>query len=179
MSNGLLNSAELMLAQFCMSALPTMLSVFVNDVPSLRTILNFSASGWFSFFGLAWGVYLIANWLQIMVNRELGTIRHSAASGLRLIATCLGSALMLNESPTSKFELIGLCLVILGVAIFYTAQLYTAQSMGSQSLVKASTYSIGLDELCKDPKETVVQHQKMAWTRPRYVHVLPTAVRRA
>ena len=105
------NRSELMLAQFSVSALPSMLFVALRDRKSLQAILALSPGGVASFFGLAWSVYLTANYLQIIVNRTLGTIRHSAASGLRLVATCLGSAILLHELPTSGCELAGLALV--------------------------------------------------------------------
>ena len=147
LSEGLLSSSELMLAQFSVSALPSMLFVALRDRKSLHAILALSPGGVASFFGLAWGVYLTANYLQIMVNRTLGTIRHSAASGLRLVATCLGSAILLHELPTSGCELAGLALVALGVALFYSAQLYLAQPVARRHLITASTYSARLDEL--------------------------------
>ena len=121
-----------------------MLFVALRDRKSLHAILALSPGGVASFFGLAWGVYLTANYLQIMVNRTLGTIRHSAASGLRLVATCLGSAILLHELPTSGCELAGLALVALGVALFYSAQLYLAQPVARRHLITASTYSARL-----------------------------------
>ena len=78
------------------------------DVRALADVRWMDAAGWACFFGLAIGVYLLANAMQIAATRRIGASNHTASNSLRLLTACLGSWLLLDEPVQSALEWAGL-----------------------------------------------------------------------
>ncbi len=120
-TKGILSKGQLMLAQFVVTAAPLGVWSFAWDMPSLRAIANMDAAGWGCFFGLALGVYGVANMSQIVATRLLGASTHSASNSLRLVSACFGSAIVLHEVVDQPLEWLGIVLIIASLTFFYWA----------------------------------------------------------
>jgi drug/metabolite transporter (DMT)-like permease len=107
-SEGVLSKAELMLSQMAVTGLVAGAWSVGFDLPSLAAVARMDAAGWGCFFGLAIGVYLCANAMQIVATRRIGASNHTASNSLRLLTACLGSWLLLNEPVQTALEWAGL-----------------------------------------------------------------------
>ena len=60
------------LPQMIFAAVPTLSLSLAADQASLASLARMDGTGWACFFGLAFGVYLLANAMQIVATRRFG-----------------------------------------------------------------------------------------------------------
>ena len=118
MTEGVLSKGELMLSQFVVVGVPLLAGVCATDRSSLAAIAALDGPGWICLFTLAFGIYGVANWGQIVATRGLGPSAYSAANSLRLVSACVGSSLALDE-PVGGLSWLGVALISAAISGYY------------------------------------------------------------
>ena len=136
-SEGVLDKVELMTSQMVATAVPMCSWAVAFDQAGLIRVTTLDAAGVACFFGLAIGIYIIANVTQIMATRRLGAANHSASNPLRLLSACLGSSLLLDETVDSPLGWLGIALIVASLTVYWALQRNGTQSPWNRR--KAST----------------------------------------
>ena len=114
-----LNTVELLLAQFSVTAVPLLIYSYIFERESLLYVLyGLEIRGWLALIGISLGIYMLGNYLQIYAVRSIGASNHSATNSVRLVSAVIGSAIILNEYMKGIIGYFG-CLLILAAVIFY------------------------------------------------------------
>ena len=123
-SEGVLSKVELMLSQFIATMIPmaVVASTFEDASDNVIAISGMDSAGWGCFFGLAFGIYLVANSLQIYATRSVGASNHSASNSLRLLSACVGSWALLGEPVESPLQWMGITMIIAALSVYWLVQ---------------------------------------------------------
>lgn len=115
-TEGTLDTVELLVAQFTVTAVPLLLWSFIYERDALYFMFyGLNTDGWLALVGMSVGIYIVGNYLQIMAVRTIGASNHSASNSLRLISAVAGSSLLLREYLRGALGYVGCLLVILAV----------------------------------------------------------------
>lgn len=121
-TEGTLGKLELMQSQFCVTGTITLAYALAADRSSLAALAALDGAGWACFFGLSFGIYGLANFMQIVATRRLGAINHSASNPVRLLAAVGGSAAVLGEPMSDPLEWLGAAVIVVSLSLYYAAQ---------------------------------------------------------
>jgi drug/metabolite transporter (DMT)-like permease len=85
-----LNTVELLLAQFSVTAVPLLIYSYIFERESLLYVLyGLEIRGWLALIGISLGIYMLGNYLQIYAVRSIGASNHSATNSIRLVSAVL------------------------------------------------------------------------------------------
>ena len=118
-TEGVLDKAELMLAQMVATAVIMLPAALAFDRASLAALTRLDGAGIACFLGLSIGIYIVANVTQIVATRAIGASNHSASNSLRLISACVGSWLVLDEPVDRPLQWVGLALIVVALSAYW------------------------------------------------------------
>ena len=115
-TEGTLDTIELLLAQFLITAVPLLLWSYLMERDSLYYMFTgLDVGGWIAVFAMSVGIYMVGNYLQILAVRSLGASNHSASNSIRLLSAVAGSSILLHEDLQGALGYVGCLLIMLAV----------------------------------------------------------------
>lgn len=119
-TEGTLDTIELLLAQFLITAVPLLLWSYLMERASLYYMFTgLDVGGWIALFAMSVGIYMVGNYLQILAVRSLGASNHSASNSIRLLSAVAGSSILLHEDLQGALGYVGCLLIMLAVSGYW------------------------------------------------------------